>query len=243
MENFSNPNFGHIDQFYPQLATSLVRGLVQKMAESPDFENTNASNLPAYFTKPLIDLTPQEMQEIVSFGVERRFEDLLLLQKRELSEVEDKIFSVMRGIQPDNLFDVGGIENSLLWQLAHEFRFLPIFSLAADKSYTPLLLAMHQGGMGNLSTKNFDNLETVLGQFANNHFDVALCSEYLYKAENWKSIATHLCRMVKRFVIFVFPKKDPRFEEKALREFLKSQDIFQIRLEQTEDYFVFIGRK
>jgi hypothetical protein len=230
------------------LAASLVRGLVKKMMESPDFQPANAPALPAYFTKPLMDLTPQEMQEIISFGVERKFEELLLLQKRELSELEEKIFSVLRGIQPDNLFDLGGVQNTLLWQIAHEFRFLPIFSLAADQSYTSLILAMHQGGMGNLSTKDCNDLDTVLNQFANNYFDVGLCSEYFDKTENWQSLAAHICRMVKRFVIFVFPKKESqekegRFEEKALREFLKSQDIFQIRLEQTQSHFIFIGRK
>lgn len=220
--------------YYSKLVAALIRGSLKK-------ENSEE----VYFTKRLEDLTIDEINLLISLGIKNNLPLGLLTRNPELPHIV-KIMSVLRGIQPDHLLDIGSKRSKFVWQVLDNFHFLPTTSIDIDKTYTKEIKDIHKGGFTTLRAKDITDKE--LNVFAKHQFDVVTAIDILPFMENRKEALKQICRIAVRFIILSVPTKATEknkkiFTEDDLREFFISEDIHQLKFEYVNDTLILIARK
>lgn len=228
MENpFSSTPDQTSSTYYLQLTAAFVRGQLG----TPSATQT-------YFKKPLEDLIEEENHELVKLGEEKKLE-LDFLKKEKPAPYLDKLFGVLRGIQPDQVLNLEKKQTDFVWQLVDEFHYLPTIALSMDKKQVDRIKSLHQGGFTTLSTKENLPFPTLQG-FPTNQFDVVTCIDGFETEKELMEALPELTRITKRFIILTFPEE---FNQKLIRGYLESQNILQFRVEKPEKYCILIGRK
>lgn len=213
--------------YYLQLTAAFVRG---KLGSS--------SATQTYFTKPLEDLIPEEKQELIKLGEEKKLE-LDFLRKETPAPYLEKLFGVLRGVQPDQVLNLEKKQTDFIWQLVDEFHYLPTIALSMDTTQVDRIKNLHQGGFTTLSTK--ENLPfPKLQGYPSNQFDVVMSTDGFETEQELMEALPELARIAKRFIILTFPEE---FNQKIIRDYLESQNILQFRVEKPEKYCILIGRK
>jgi hypothetical protein len=213
--------------YYLQLTAAFVRG-----------ELGTPSATQTYFKKPLEDLIHEENHELVKLGEEKKLE-LDFLKKETPAPYLDKLFGVLRGVQPDQVLNLEKKQTDFIWQLVDEFHYLPTIALSMDEKQVGRIKSLHKGGFTTLSTK--ENLPfPKLQGYPSNQFDVVTCTDGFETEAELMEALPELTRIVKRFIILTFPEG---FNQKLIRGYLESQNILQFRVEKPEEYCILIGRK
>lgn len=228
MENpFSSTPDQTSSSYYLQLTAAFVRGKLGTPASTQ-----------TYFKKPLEDLIHEENHELVKLGEEKKLE-LDFLKKENPAPYLDKLFGVLRGVQPDQVLNLEKKQTDFVWQLVDEFHYLPTIALSMDEKQVDRIKSLHQGGFTTLSTK--ENLPfPKLQGYPNNQFDVVTCTDGFETEKELMEALPELARITKRFIILTFPEE---FNQKLIRGYLESQNILQFRIEKPEKYCILIGRK
>ncbi len=228
MENpFSSTPDQLPSSYYLQLTAAFVRGKLS----TPSATQT-------YFKKPLEDLIHEENHELVRFGEEKKLE-LGFLKKQSPAPYLDKLFGVLRGVQPDQVLNLEKQQTDFIWQLVDEFHYLPTIALSMDEKQVDRIKNLHKGGFTTLTTK--ENLPfPKLQGYPSNQFDVVTCTDGFETEKELMEALPELVRVAKRFIILTFPEE---FNQKMIRGYLESQNILQFRVEKPEKYCILIGRK
>ncbi len=228
MENpFSSTPDQTPSTYYLQLTAAFVRG-----------ELGSSSATQTYFKKPLEDLINEENKELVKLGEEKKLE-LNFLKKQNAAPYLDKLFGILRGVQPDQVLNLEKKQTDFVWQLVDEFHYLPTIALSMDKKQVERIRSLHKGGFTTLSTK--ENLPfPKLQGYPSNQFDVVTSTDGFETEKELMEALPELARVTKRFIILTFSEK---FNQKMIRDYLESQNILQFRIEKPEKYCILIGRK
>ena len=213
--------------YYTQLLAAFVRGKLGK---------ANATQ--TYFKKPLEDLIPEEEQELIQLGEEKKLE-LDFLRKKEPAPYLEKLFGVLRGIQPDQVLNLEKKQTDFIWKLVDEFHYLPTIALSMDKEQINRIKHLYEGGFTTLSTKENIPFPTLQG-YPSNQFDVVTSTDGFETEKELMEALPELARVTKRFIILTFPET---FNQKQIRDYLESQNVLQFRVEKPEKYCILIGRK
>lgn len=228
MENpFSSTPDQIPSSYYLQLTAAFVRGKLSTPSDSQ-----------SYFKKSLEDLIHEEKNELIKLGEEKKLE-LDFLKKQSPAPYLDKLFGVLRGVQPDQVLNLEKKQTDFVWQLADEFHYLPTIALSMDNEQVDRIKNLHRGGFTTLSTK--DNLPfPKLQGYPSNQFDVVTSTDGFETETELLEALPELTRVTKRFIILTFPEE---FNQKLIRGYLESQNILQFRVEKPEKYCILIGRK
>lgn len=213
--------------YYLQLTAAFVRGKL-----------STSSATQTYFQKPLEDLIPEEKQDLVKLGEEKKL-DLDFLKKEVPAPYLDKLFGVLRGVQPDQVLNLEKKQTDFIWQLVDEFHYLPTIALSMDEKQVDRIKSLHKGGFTTLSTKEKLPFPKLQG-YPSNQFDVVTSTDGFETQEELMEALPELTRITKRFIILTFPEE---FNQKLIRGYLESQNILQFRVEKPEKYCILIGRK
>jgi len=128
---------------YREFATAFVRGRQQQ---------GDALDLPAELCeKPLADLTPPDIEKILSLGL--AFGLRLHKFKRTMGLVRvQKVLGILRGIAPTELLDIGSGRGTFLWPLLEAFPDVPVTAIDAHPQRASDLAAVRLGGVSRLQT-------------------------------------------------------------------------------------------
>jgi len=232
----------HHQGYYNQLAAAMVRGkLASKAQDSP------------LFTKPLADLTPEEISALIQIGLEEGV-SLHLLRKALEESYVTKLMGYLRGIQPDNLLDFGHGDKLFMWRLLDEFRFLPVVSADIDGQYDSEVKAVHDGGFTNLKGRQYKLedidahiLEKQKRNLHRNQFDVVTALNVMQQVEDIKDALIRLTAITKRFLIISYSKEDAaknkNLNPTVIKEVVMSQDILQFKVDELDTHINIIARK
>ncbi len=116
-------------EYFLTLAAAFVRGrLINELQESavdPKEQTPHKLNLSQpVLTKALNELSVDEMEALIQIGKERDLRLHRFKKSMELPRVR-KVLGILKGIQPQNLLDIGSGRGVFLWPLLNEFPFPP----------------------------------------------------------------------------------------------------------------------
>ena len=122
-------------------------------------------------------------------------------QNTELPRVR-RVLGILRGLQPQNLLDIGSGRGTFLWPLLAEFPGLPVTSAEADRRRASDLAAVRKGGIGRLTVVRADVHRL---PFASRSFDGAAVLEVLEHLADPPLALREAMRCARRFVVVSAP--------------------------------------
>ena len=112
------------------------------------------------------------------------------------------MLGILRGLQPQNLLDIGSGRGTFLWPLLAEFPGLPVTSAEADRRRASDLAAVRKGGIGRLTVVRADVHRL---PFASRSFDGAAVLEVLEHLADPPLALREAMRCARRFVVVSAP--------------------------------------
>lgn len=226
-------------------ASAFVRGWFQHQtnAEKLSF----FENHPKLFHKHIFELTDQDMDELIRAG-ELHELSLYIFRTSVPFGVYDKVMSILKGIQPDNILDIGSNRGAFVWQLIDTFRYTSITAVESNMRYIDWMKIVHQGGITNLKPVCGEVHE--LSSFLIHEFDTITALNLLDYHKNYKKILHEICQLAKRFIIIstsVGKNDNPRhfhqFDEEDLRNIFREHHILQVKIERIQNHLITVARK
>ena len=223
--------------YYDTLAAAFVRG---KLLHDPV-----AKAQPDLFDTPLEELSQDELQDIVQFGLDHELRLHRFKRTMGLARVQ-KVLGVLKGIQPGSLLDIGSGRGAFLWSLLDAFPALPVTCVDLLAYRVTDIQAVHDGGIHRLSAVHGD--ATAL-PFADRSFDVVTMLEVLEHIPATRQALKEVCRVASRFLILSVPsKKDDNpehihlFDQRGLKNLLYEQRITRVSVEYVLNHMIMIAR-
>jgi len=115
-----------------------------------------------------------------------------------------RVLSMLAGLAPSSLLDVGSGRGTFLWPLLDAFPELPVTSIDKDERRASDLAAAHAGGVARLDAHRMD--ATALG-FTDHAFDGVTALEVLEHMPDPDRAGRELVRVATRFVLATVPSK------------------------------------
>ena len=116
-----------------------------------------------------------------------------------------KVLSLLAGLAPDSLLDVGSGRGVFLWPLLDAFPDLPVTAIDKEEQRASDLQAIGRGGLSRLRAERMD--ATAL-TFADSSFDGVTMLEVLEHMPDPKRAAQSALRVAQRFVVVSVPSKE-----------------------------------
>ncbi len=156
-----------------------------------------------------------------------------------------RVLSMLTGLAPASLLDVGSGRGTFLWPLLDAFPELPVTAIDRDEQRAGDLAAVTRGGIARLTAKRSD-VERL--EFPDGAFDGVTILEVLEHVLDPARAAAEALRVAERFVVATVPSKadeNPEhlrlFDEKALRTVFASARNVQIA--HVLNHFVILALK
>lgn len=224
--------------YFLTLATAFVRGkLIDDLAGSKADQ--------PLFTKALDELSNDEIEMLIQLGKEHDLRLHRFKKSMELPRVH-KVLGVLKGIQPQNLLDIGSGRGVFLWPLLDAFPFLPVTCIDRLDYRIADIQAVHNGGIAQLTARQGD--VTAL-PFADHSFDVVTMLEVLEHIPATTKALQEVCRVARRFLLLSVPSKEDNnpehihlFNQTRLRQLLQEQGITRISVEYVLNHMLIVAR-
>ena len=156
-----------------------------------------------------------------------------------------RVISMLAGLAPASLLDVGSGRGTFLWPLLDAFPELPVTAIDRDEQRAADLAAVTRGGLARLTAKQSD--VTTL-DFPDSGFDGVTILEVLEHVIDPAKAAAEVLRVAQRFVVATVPSKPDEnpehlrlFDEKTLRSIFASARNVQIA--HVLNHFVLLALK
>ena len=183
-----------MQRYMARLAAAYVRGIA---AEQPDLL------LEALVRKPLTQLTPSEIEAIVSAGEAADLQMYHFKEKERLPRVR-AVLGFLHGIQPENLLDVGTGRGAFLFPFLEEFPAVPVTSLDLLPHRVQMLQRMAAGGIDTLTALEADLCRWDGGQ---HRYDVVTLLEVLEHIPDMVAAIQNAVGLARRYVVVSVPSK------------------------------------
>jgi 2-polyprenyl-3-methyl-5-hydroxy-6-metoxy-1,4-benzoquinol methylase len=138
----------------------------------------------------------------------------------ELPRVQ-RVLGILRGIQPENLLDIGSGRGTFLWPLLASFPLLPVTAIDINERRVDDLDAVRRGGIERLCVARMDVQQLA---FPARSFDVVTMLEVLEHLPNPQLALTRAMEAARRFVVVSVPST-PDENPEHLRLFSMKQLI------------------
>lgn len=189
---------------------SYIRGYVKQ-------NNIEINNV--LLTKPLLELTNNEIDELLEIGKQKQLKLYYFKDKEDLPRVTI-VLGFLKNIYPTSILDVGSGRGVFLFPLLREFPNTHITSIEILPNRLELLNTIRLGGIDNLEVHNQDL--TCLS-FEDDSFEVVTILEVLEHIKEVKQAIKEAIRVSKRFIVITVPSKEDNNPEHI---HLLTKDIF-----------------
>jgi ubiquinone/menaquinone biosynthesis C-methylase UbiE len=115
-----------------------------------------------------------------------------------------RVLSLLAGLAPESLLDVGSGRGTFLWPLLDAFPGLPVTAIDRDEQRASDLACVARGGIERLRAAKMDATSL---DFPDASFDAVTVLEVLEHTERPARAASELLRVAKRFVVASVPSK------------------------------------
>lgn len=178
------------DRYYLKIAASFVRGKVQQ------------PNL--LFQKELDDLSEEEQEQLFKIGKGEGFKMHRFKRTMGLPRVE-KVLGILKGIQPENVLDIGTGRGVFLFPFVETFPETPITAVDILDYRIATLGAIKNGGLEILSV---EQQEAGSLNFKDNQFNVVTALEVLEHIPKLEQAIQDICRVAAQYVVLSVPSKE-----------------------------------
>jgi len=225
--------------YFDWLAAAFVRGV----RTDPDLAYPPTETL--HLEKALDQLSDQELEDIVQSGSDLGFRLYRFKRTANLPRVA-RVLTILHGIEPTNLLDVGTGRGAFLWPLLDAFPALPVMAVDKEEDRVKVLRAVNRGGVPRLSSSVEDATRL---SFADASFDVVTMLEVVeHVAEAMKALAEAV-RVARRFVVISVPLWDDDslhhvhlFTPERLAEMLQLAGASRVTTDVVNHHLIAIGR-
>ncbi len=223
-------------EYYQPAAVAYVRGRLK---------NTQGNKYPGLFAAALEDLSEGEIQQLVALGLEHELRLHRFKHAMELPRVQS-VLGMLKGLQPENLLDIGTGRGVFLWPLLDAFPHLPVTCIDFLDYRVADLQAVHAGGVRRLQAVHGD---VIALPFADRSFDVVTMLEVLEHVPETRKALAEVRRVARRFLIFSVPSKEDNnpehihlFDQRQIRALLGEQGITRVSVDYVLNHMLVLAR-
>jgi len=226
-------------EYFQPLASAFIRGRLQQCVE----RRTH----PALFEKALGELSEDEWQVLIELG--QSYELPLHRFKKKMDTALPRVYRVLgmlKGIQPENLLDIGSGRGAFLWLLLQAFPTLPVTCVDVLDFRVADIMAAHDGGMEQVTPQQASVLTL---PFANRAFDVVTLLEVLEHIPDTAMVLAEVCRVARRFLVVSVPSKEDNnpehihlFKQDTLKRLLEDQGVARVSFTYVLGHMIAVAR-
>jgi ubiquinone/menaquinone biosynthesis C-methylase UbiE len=223
--------------YYSRLAAAFVRG---KLMHTPLHERHQS-----LFARPLHSLTDEQAEQLIQLGLSQGLRLHRFKRTMDLARVKQAL-GVLKGLQPENLLDIGSGRGTFLWPLLAEFPDLPITSVDVLEYRVADMQAVHDGGVAQLTALNMDVTALTVPDHS---FDVVTMLEVLEHIPDTTKALAEVCRVARRALICSVPSKaddNPEhihlFDERTLRMLLAEHGALHVNVSYVLNHMILVAK-
>lgn len=226
-------------EYFQPLASAFIRGRLQHCTE----RRTH----PALFEKALGELSEEEWQALVELG--QCYELPLHRFKKKMDTALPRVYRVLgilKGLQPDNLLDIGSGRGAFLWPLLQTFPTLPVTCVDVLDFRVADIMAAHDGGMAQVTAQQASVLAL---PFADRTFDVVTLLEVLEHIPDTARVLAEVCRVARRFLVVSVPSKEDNnpehihlFKQETLQRLLEDRGVARVSFSYVLGHMIAVAR-
>jgi 2-polyprenyl-3-methyl-5-hydroxy-6-metoxy-1,4-benzoquinol methylase len=225
--------------YFDWIAAAFVRGVWK----DPALAYACDESLP--LDSPLESLSREDFERIVRAGLASG------LRLHRFKRTTDrpriwKVLSILQGIEPTSLLDIGSGHGAFLWALLDAFPKLPVTAVDREEARVAVIKAVADGGVHELlgyvqdaARLSFDNAE----------FDVVTLLEVIEHVPEAMRALVEAVRVARRYVILSVPSREERnphhthlFTAERLTEMLLLAGATRVTTDKVHDHMIVIGR-
>lgn len=225
--------------YFDRLAAAFVRGVNKDplLAYPPDATLSLDSRLE--------DLSDYELELIVRSGIASGLRLHRFKRTTELPRVS-KVLSILQGIEPSNLLDIGSGHGTFLWPLLDSFPDLMVTAVDKEESRVGVVQAVARGGVDRLNGSVEDATKL---SFEDASFDVVTILEVIeHVPEAMKALAEAI-RVARRCVIVSVPAREDQaphhthlFTPERLEEMMRLAGAARTTSDLVQNHLIMIGK-
>jgi len=155
------------------------------------------------FEAPLETLTGEDCERLLTLGREAGLKLYDFKKKERLPRVK-KTLGFLRGIQPENLLDIGSGRGVFLFPFLLDFPTVPVTSLDLLEHRTAALSAISRGGISRLTALKQD---ITVWDEPDGSFDVVTALEVMEHIPDVQAAVSNAVRLARRYVVVTVPSK------------------------------------
>ncbi|RLT39577.1 MAG: class I SAM-dependent methyltransferase [Chloroflexi bacterium] len=191
-------------------------------------------------------LQPDELATLLAAGEEAGLPLHYFKRTMALARVRWAL-SVLRGVQPASLLDVGSGRGTFLWPLLDAFPNLPVTAIDADPQRATLLAAVQRGGVERLTAHGLNATHL---PFPDNSFDAVTLLEVLEHIPDAQTALAEAVRVCRRALLLSVPSRpddNPEhihlFDEESLRRMLALCGVTRVKCSGVPGHWTALAHK
>jgi ubiquinone/menaquinone biosynthesis C-methylase UbiE len=228
----------HTDkEYFDTLAAAYVRGKLQQSHTHETYQTL--------FVQPLEELSKGELQALLQLGFDNGLRLHRFKRTMKLPRVH-KVLGILKGIQPQQLLDIGSGRGVFLWPLLNDFPDLPVTTIDILTHRVDDMQTVHDGGIQQLTATRGDVTDM---PFADHSFDVVTMLEVLEHIPNTQRALAEICRVASRFIVLSVPSKEDNnpehihlFDQQSIKDALKEHGITRVTSDYVLNHLIIVAR-
>jgi 2-polyprenyl-3-methyl-5-hydroxy-6-metoxy-1,4-benzoquinol methylase len=225
--------------YFDWLAAAFVRGL------HLDPELAYPRDEALCMNSPLEDLIDEDLKQIVLSGTLSGIRLHRFKRSDDLPRVA-KVLSILHGIAPASLLEVGCGRGAFLWPLLDGIRDLPVTAVDKEEAHVAAAKAVIRGGVERLRASVEDATKL---SYCDDSFDVVTLLEVVEHVPEAMKALSEAVRVARRYVIVSVPAREDDnphhthlFSSERLMEMLKLAGATRVTIDKVPDHLILIGR-